>query len=315
MSRPPAGLHARLGGAERIVTLDRPLARSAPERGSLEAALLRRTDLWLPVSRLPLALARLHGALVEGGRAGIVWRRLSEAASARERARGWARRRELDRGRQGLACDPARARTWLEDAGFDEVESVPGRGRDHFWTLARRAHSLPDYVRPGISVLICGLNPSPFSARSGVPFGRPGNRFWPAALRAGLVRRERDPFAALHAGLGFTDLCKRVTRRASELSAEEYRRGIERLARKLRELRPGALCFVGLDGWRRAVDRRAGPGWLTGGFSGRPAYLMPSTSGLNARADLDALARHLEIVRRAAEPGPSRSASGCQSRD
>ena len=294
---------ARLGGPGRVATLDRPLARAAPARGSIEAALVSDSGVWLPASRLPLALARLHAALVEGGRAGLCWRRLPEAASARQKERGWARRRDPDSGRFGLACDPERVRTWLEDAGFDEIEIASTGARDHFWTLARRAHSLPDFVRPGLSVLVCGLNPSPYSARSGVPFGRPGNRFWPAALRAGLARSERDPIDALLAGLGFTDLCKRVTRRASELSAEEYRLGIERLARKLRELRPGVLCFVGLDGWRRAVDRQARPGWLPGGFAGRPAYLMPSTSGLNAHADLDSLARHFGRVRRAAARG------------
>ncbi|HBP85753.1 MAG TPA: mismatch-specific DNA-glycosylase, partial [Gammaproteobacteria bacterium] len=46
---------------------------------------------------------------------------------------------------------------------------------------------MPDSVGPGMRVLIVGLNPSPYSADSGIPYGRPGNRFWPAALAAGLV--------------------------------------------------------------------------------------------------------------------------------
>ena len=52
------------------------------------------------------------------------------------------------------------------------------------WIRAERADTLPDYVRPGLDVLICGLNPSLRSAETGVPYGRPGNRFWPAAVRA-----------------------------------------------------------------------------------------------------------------------------------
>jgi TDG/mug DNA glycosylase family protein len=162
-----------------------------------------------------------------------------------------------------------------------------------------RAPALPDYVRPGLRLLICGLNPSPFAARTGVPFGRPGNRFWAAALRAGLVERDRDPRDALRLGIGFTDLCKRTAPRAGEISREEYAQGLVRLRRKLRAWRPRAVCLVGLEGWRRAVDRRAAPGWVPGGIDGCPAYLMPSTSGLNARVDLAALARHL---RRAGQP-------------
>ena len=36
-------------------------------------------------------------------------------------------------------------------------------------------------------LFVCGLNPSVYSADAGVGFARPGNRFWPAALAAGIV--------------------------------------------------------------------------------------------------------------------------------
>jgi hypothetical protein len=53
------------------------------------------------------------------------------------------------------------------------------------------------------------------------------------------------------------------------------------------------VCFVGLAGWRAAVDRRARAGVQPEPFGGRPAYVMPSTSGLNARTPTAALAAHL----------------------
>jgi hypothetical protein len=53
------------------------------------------------------------------------------------------------------------------------------------------------------------------------------------------------------------------------------------------------VCFVGLAGWRAAVDPLAAPGEQTGGFGGIPAYVMPSTSGANAHARLDDLVDHL----------------------
>ena len=90
----------------------------------------------------------------------------------------------------------------------------------------------------------------------------PGNRFWPAALEAGLASRDRDARHALrHHGMGMTDLVKRATPRAAELTRDEYRDGLARLDRLCAWLQPAAVCFVGLAGWRAAVDRHAQPGW------------------------------------------------------
>lgn len=162
---------------------------------------------------------------------------------------------------------------------------------------AVRARTLPDQVRPGLRLLICGLNPSLYAADLGVGFARPGNRFWPAALAAGVAGVDRDPRRLRDVDrVGMTDLVKRATRAADELDAAEYRRGVARLDRLVRWLRPGATCFVGLAGWRAAVDRRAVAGPLPDGFADRPAYLMPNTSGLNARSRLDDLAAHLRAA-------------------
>jgi TDG/mug DNA glycosylase family protein len=136
-----------------------------------------------------------------------------------------------------------------------------------------------------------------YSADVGVGFARPGNRFWNAALAAGIVTRARDTRHALVAhGIGMTDLVKRATPRADELTRDEYRAGLARVERLVRWLQPGAVCFVGLAGWRAAVDRRAVAGVQPGDIGGRPAYVMPSTSGLNARVPLAELADHLRAA-------------------
>jgi TDG/mug DNA glycosylase family protein len=146
-------------------------------------------------------------------------------------------------------------------------------------------------------LLVCGLNPSEFAADAGVGFARPGNRFWPAALEAGVVTHDRDPRHALaHHGIGMTDLVKRATIGAKELTRAEYREGAARVERLVRWLRPGAICFVGLAGWRAAVEARATAGVQPDGFGGVPAYVMPNTSGLNARTPLHALADHLRAA-------------------
>jgi double-stranded uracil-DNA glycosylase len=180
----------------------------------------------------------------------------------------------------------------LEAAGFGET-TVDRRGL----VEATRLRSLPDIVAPGMRLLVCGLNPSLYSADAGVNFARPGNRFWPAALGAGVVSVDRDPWHALeHHRVGFTDLVKRATVGADELTAEEYRAGAERLAWTVELLHPETVCFVGLTGYRVAIDRKAVAGPLPGGFAGAAAYLMPNPSGLNAHATPASLAEHLRAA-------------------
>ena len=79
----------------------------------------------------------------------------------------------------------------------------------------------------------------------------------------------------------------------------------------MRWLRPGAVCFVGLAGWRAAFDRKAQPGVQPEPFGGVPAYVMPNTSGLNARVPVTELADHLRAAAAVADdslPPDSRSA-------
>ncbi len=165
-------------------------------------------------------------------------------------------------------------------------------------TVLKRVWTLPDTIGPRMRLLISGLNPSPAAADAGVGFARPGNRFWPAALAASLVSRDRDPDHALtEHRVGMTDMVKRTTRRADELSRQEYGAGVERLERLVTWLNPKAVCFVGLAGWRSALDAKASAGWQERSLGGRPVYLMPSTSGLNATSQLPDLTTHIKRAR------------------
>ena len=269
-------------------------------RGSLDGAWACNTYCHLPTAELPLALADLHAALRPGAAVEMTLVRIEVwQASASELLRGEAERRSEWKdlpGRLFSAFSRERAVALFTGAGFENIRIRPTE--EPFWmrVMARRARTLPDLVRPGLRLLVCGLNPSLHSADRGVPFARPGNRFWPAAVAAGLVERERDARHALERGIGTTDLVKRASSGAAELRPEEYRAGMARLEALVRLYQPGTTCFVGLDGWRRVRDRKAEPGWVAGGFGGRPAYLMPSTSGRNARVPLAALAAHLRAA-------------------
>jgi TDG/mug DNA glycosylase family protein len=158
---------------------------------------------------------------------------------------------------------------------------------------ARRDRTLPDFVGAGMRMLVCGLNPSLVAADAGFGYAGATNRFWTAIVAAGVVDHPRDPRSALDEdGVGMTDLVKRATPNADSLTAAEYAAGAERVRRLVEWLRPGVVVFVGLAGWRAAVDRRAAPGPQPSPFGGAPAYVMPSTSGRNARTPPAALIAH-----------------------
>jgi double-stranded uracil-DNA glycosylase len=277
-------------------------------RGALGGVWASKSLQHVPAGRLPLALCELHRVLpVDGVLDVTVFDRAGRAGDAGapddSDEPGHAEVTGDDDdipGRLFTLWGPRSLAHVLTGAGFlvDEVAATGGDGSlRKVVARARRGRTLSDTVGPGMRLLACGLNPSLYAADAGVGFARPGNRFWPAALAAGVATADRDPRAALRDhGLGMTDIVKRATVAAAELTREEYRQGLERIGWLVRWLRPGAVCFVGLAGWRAAVDRRARPGVQPDGIEGVPVYVMPSTSGLNASSRLDDLVGHLRAA-------------------
>ena len=270
--------------APRAVLVQADLEALPFGRHVLHGAWANMSYLHLPAVRLPAALADLHRATSPGAPLDI-----QVLAGEYE---GRALPADDVGGRYFASLSVERLADVVAGAGFD-VESVE-LDDDVVRARAVRARTLPDFVGPAMALLVVGLNPSLYAADAGVSFARPGNRFWPAAVAAGMVARDRDPWDALHAHhVGMTDLVKRATSNAAEITDDEYRAGMARLERLCRWLAPSAVCFVGLTGWRRALDRTAVAGAQTRTLGGRPVYVMPSTSGANAHAGPDVLRAHL----------------------
>ncbi len=277
-------------------------------RGALAGAWARNSYVHLRATDLPLALADLHRCLRADAPVQLTLFGHDGAGPDPHDRKHEGREVFPDDdfpGRWFSTWSAARVADVMAGAGFGDVV-IDGESMTDGTALtvhARRAATLADTVAAGMRLLMCGLNPSVRAADAGVGFVTPGNRFWPAALDVGLVSVDRDPRHALLAhGVGMTDLVKRATPRADALTPAEYRAGAERLDRLCEWLQPKAVCVVGLAGWRAAVDRRAAPGWQTRSLGGRPVYVMPSTSGLNAGTSVAALTDHL----RAAAAGPPR---------
>jgi TDG/mug DNA glycosylase family protein len=255
--------------------------------GSLGGAWARASYLHVPQRLLPLALAQLHRATAPDAPVAISMKRGAYEGSALPN--------DDFPGRFFACWEPEPLAAVVEGAGF----VLTSREADDEWTHLRghRGRTLPDYVAPDLRVLVCGLNPSLHAADAGVGYAGPGNRFWRAALAAGLVTHDRDPRLALRDDrMGMTDLVKRATVGAAELQAGEYRAGAARVERIVRWLEPEVICFVGLAGYRVAIDRHAQAGVQDESFAGVTTYVMPSTSGLNTGTSLTELTDHLRAA-------------------
>jgi TDG/mug DNA glycosylase family protein len=256
--------------------------------GALTGAWAHRSYMHIAADALPMALADLHRSLAPDATVHI------QVTSDRKQ------QNEDDRfpGRHFTWWPAERLRDVVEGAGFT-IEEFVDDGEEWIDVEGTRAHMLPDTVGAGMRALIVGLNPSVLSADRGIGFARPGNRFWPAAIESGLVTRALDPFRALTVDrVGMTNLVRRATVGAKELTRAEYGEGAQRLDRLVEWLRPASVVFVGVTGYRLAVDKTATLGWQHSQFGGTRTYVMPNTSGLNAHARPADFTAHLaEVVR------------------
>ena len=160
---------------------------------------------------------------------------------------------------------------------------------------ASYGREIPDLVGPGMRLLLVGINPSLWSGWSGRHFGRPSNRLWPTLHQAGLTERRLAPENSaelLAAGIGITNLVARATARADELTPDEIRAGVPRLARLVARWHPQVVAVLGVTAYRVAFARpKATVGPQPEPLEGARVWVLPNPSGLNAhyqQADLTA---------------------------
>lgn len=89
--------------------------------------------------------------------------------------------------------------------------------------------TLPDYLAPGIRLLLVGINPSICSVQHGHHVARKASRFWPAfsasrlsaGVRAALGRDvlgPEDDARLLDVGIGLTDVVKVPSANAAQIA-------------------------------------------------------------------------------------------------
>ena len=150
---------------------------------------------------------------------------------------------------------------------------------------------LPAHIQPNGSILFVGINPGLRSALVGHHFAGPSNRFWKLLYESQLVT---EPLTAEEDRrlpewkLGLTNIIGRSSRSSDTLAAEEYRRGVVSLTKKIRWYRPRIVAFLGVTIYRMVfgVDQRLSPRIAPGAteseIAGVPVFVLPNPSGRNA---------------------------------
>ena len=166
---------------------------------------------------------------------------------------------------------------------------------------AFRDTEVPDLVGPDLRLLFVGINPGLWTAATQTHFAHPGNRFYPALLAAGVLERPIDPSAGMTdsdleyftgRGLGLTNVVRRATARADELTKDELRRGGANLCAFVDEHRPVVVAIAGITAYRTAFGLpRATPGRQPDPLAGATLWVVPNPSGLNAHETVASLAR------------------------
>ena len=143
---------------------------------------------------------------------------------------------------------------------------------------------LPDLLRPGLDLVICGTAAGNRFAAIGAYYAGRGNRFWRILAETRLTPSKLNPidFGSLpDLGIGLTDLAKRARGMDSGLNANDF--DTERFWRSIKSAQPGVLAFNGKKAAKVALEKtHVENGRQSKAFGLTQLFVLPSTSGANA---------------------------------
>ena len=173
-----------------------------------------------------------------------------------------------------------------------------------------RDAEVPDLLGPDLRLLFVGINPGLWTAATQTHFAHPANRFYPALLRGGVITRAISPSDGMtdadrdhlrSRGIGITNLVRRATARAAELTAEELRAGGAELEALVAREAPRVVAVAGITAYRTAFGHpKAVLGRQPEPLAGSELWVVPNPSGLNAHETVATLAEAYAEVARAA---------------
>lgn len=125
-------------------------------------------------------------------------------------------------------------------------QTTDGHRRSIDW-MGIETQTLEDLMRPGLKALCIGINPAPASVAIGHYYqGRLGRQFFDRLQKAGAISLTAPAWqddAAYEQGIGFTDIVKRPTARADDVTEKEFHHGKSLLLDKISANEPRILIF------------------------------------------------------------------------
>jgi TDG/mug DNA glycosylase family protein len=150
-----------------------------------------------------------------------------------------------------------------------------------------------DILATGLKAVFCGINPAESAETAGHNFSAPSNRFWTVLHLSGFTAerlRPQDEHRLLDYNCGVTAVVRRSTRRAGEVSPQEFRRAHPEFEERMHRFAPRSLAFLGKRAYAEMMDVRDVPwGYQRRTIAGIATWILPNTSGLNRGFTLDAL--------------------------
>nr|GAT53272.1 predicted protein [Mycena chlorophos] len=108
-----------------------------------------------------------------------------------------------------------------------------------------------DYLKPGLDVVFCGINPGRKSAQTGNHYANPSNHFWWCLHSAGFTDKQISPkedwSMPERFNFGLTNLVDRPTAEQMELSNQEQLDSVPIFLGKIARFRPRLVVFVGIS--------------------------------------------------------------------
>ena len=161
----------------------------------------------------------------------------------------------------------------------------------------------PNILARDLDVTFCGVNPAMTAAVAGHNFSSRSNRFWTVLHLVGFTDirlQSHEERRLLGYRRGLTAVVERPTRRAIDVSPDEFRKARLGFETKMRRYAPRSVAFLGKRAFSALMDQPdVGWGRYPAELVGITAWILPNPSGLNRGFSLEALVQSYSELRAA----------------
>jgi TDG/mug DNA glycosylase family protein len=161
----------------------------------------------------------------------------------------------------------------------------------------------PNILARDLDVTFCGVNPAMTAAVAGHNFSSRSNRFWTVLHLVGFTDirlQSHEERRLLGYRCGLTAVVERPTRRAIDVSPDEFRKARPGFETKMRRYAPRSVAFLGKRAFSAMMDQPdVGWGRYPAELVGITAWILPNPSGLNRGFSLEALVQSYSELRAA----------------